>query len=161
MPVHDYHCDRCGSRTEVVYLMREDVRDDVPCDYCVGSARKSDVNRFRIVGPVWDKLDVYNRNLLKTDERRQGMEFKSHKDVERYEAAAGLRQIDPASVEYRRNRDAQMDEARMYETRRDRDGTDAAFAHMDKVDIQAKTGMSDASYSRYKEASDACPAPKS
>jgi hypothetical protein len=83
------------------------------------------------------------------------MEFKSGRDIEKWEDQKGYKRLDPYSNEARRLRDTSMDEHNMYRDRANRDGEAAAFDYMDKVDVQATTGWSDSQYAKHKETTDA------
>jgi putative FmdB family regulatory protein len=156
MPIYDYVCATCDSRREHLFLAGEPAPDTKDCEDCgLDEAHRSDVNRFRIVGPVFADMERYNSALLTPQQRRSGMEFKSGKEIERYEASNGLRRLDPHSTEARTIRAENMDEDRMYRDRSARDGEQAALDHMDKNDVQAATGWTDARYAKQKELSDA------
>lgn len=155
MPIFDYTCSTCGAIEEVVYLHGEEIISTRPCYRCGAEADKRDVNRFRIVGPVWSDLDRFNTQLLPSDERRAGAEFKTGKDIDRWEQEHNLRRVDHGSVEQRTMLEDQRDEAATIRRVKEQDGTEAAFDHVTKQSVLSKTSWSSADYDRYKGTSDA------
>jgi hypothetical protein len=160
MPLFDYICPTCHRRQEHLFLAGEQVVDSMPCNGCeLDLAVRRTVNRFRIVGPVFSDLDRFNATLLTTEQRRNGMEFKSGKEIEQYEASQGLRRLDPMSTEARTLRAENMDEHNMYKDRAVAGGEDAAMDYMDKNDTQAITGWTDSQYVENKARTDAVTIP--
>ena len=96
------------------------------------------------------------RNSLDSQVRHAGQKatFRSAKDVARYEETMGIRRLDPHGQEVRTMQQDMLDEHRTLQRARQEDGKDGLHAAIDKMDIQGKTGMSDATYARWRNLSE-------
>lgn len=170
MPIHEYTCPN-GHRVEELFLGTAQPYDVVVCPYCDLPAKRTIANRFHLGGYSQLELERLEAAHFTTGERKAAHEmrgsmdggvrqagkkavFRSAKDVARYEEAMGIRRLDPHGPEVKSRHEDMLDEHRELKKARQEDGRDGLHAAIDKMDIQGKTGMSDATYARWSNLSE-------
>lgn len=170
MPIHQYVCPN-GHRCEELFLGSQKPHEAVECPYCGCESKRVLANRFSVGGYSQLELERLEaahftsaersaahqmRGSLDSKVRHAGQKatFRSAKDVARYEETMGIRRLDPHGSEIRQRQEDMLDEHRDLKKARQEDGNDGLHAAINKMDIQGKTGMSDATYARWSNLSE-------
>ena len=122
---------------------------------CGGVRDRVQIYKVVTIGPVWDKLEEYNSNLLSSKERAAGKELKSKKDIDQWERDRGLVRMAPSSSEARMYAEKTEHEAKTIEKIHKSDGKTAVVDYFDKTSVLEGTSWDSAQYNRWKEANDA------
>ncbi len=166
MPLHVYRCPE-GHSTEELFLGSEEAPESLECAYCERPAHRSPINRVTMGGMSSLALEAAEQAVFTAKERRwahrmrnsmdphermlgEAAVFRSSSDLERYESAMGLRRLDPHGKEVEVIRSDMLDMDRDIAAAAADGGNDGAHDLIDKQDIQGATGMSDATYARWK-----------
>lgn len=155
MPLHQYSCRvlQCRHRMEELFGGRFGHAPGwLKCEACGGVAVKRQTYVVKTIGPVFEHLETFNKLLLTPQQRAQGVELKSAKQIEQYEAAKGLRRHDPNSPEYRHVREAELDDYATMRRIAAEDGREAALDYVDRSNITEATGWSSLEYQKWEEA---------
>ena len=170
MPIFEYRCAD-GHRAEELFLGTEQPFNAVECPYCGKTAHQTVNNRIVVGGYSQLELSRLEAAHFTKNERkaaavmrnssdrgvRQAGEkasFRSVKDVRRYEEAMGIRRLDPHGAEVKEKRQDMLDEHQTLLKAHREGGRDGLHAQIDRNDIQGKTGMSDATYARWRNLSE-------
>lgn len=170
MPIHQYLCPE-GHRCEELFLGTQKPHDAVECPYCGLVSQRVLANRFNIGGYSQLELERLEAAHFTKSERRaahqmrgsmdsqvrhagQQATFRTAKDVAKYEQAMGIRRLDPHGSEIKERQEDMLDEHRDLKKAMQEGGRDGLHAAIDKMDIQGKTGMSDATYARWSNLSE-------
>ena len=166
MPIHLFQC-LSGHRSEELFLGQAEIPDAVICPHCGQPAQRQVAVRIHVGGYSMLQLEQLEQAHFTPKERaaayamrrssdskvRQAGEkgrFNCASDVAKFESAMGIRRLDPHGKELRVMQEDMLDEHRMLEVATEQDGVDGAHALIDRLDIQGKTGMSDATFARWK-----------
>lgn len=153
MPLYDYTCTDGHTFEE---LVEQDSFGTMPCDYeeCTCIANRSTVYVVATIGPVFEKLEEFNKTLLSNKQRRAGAELKTKSQIEAFEEKNNLRRRDPNSVSTKQAISDCLDDHRDISTIKERDGVNAAADHVYKTEMQQSTGWNDARYTNWKRGHD-------
>lgn len=156
MPLWEFIC-RQGHRTDELFGAGEEPPDTLRCDTCGQEARRRRIYPTRVVGPVFEHMERAEAALLTPAERRAGRRFRGPADIEAAERALCEREgvSRPEDHTLRAIESDQMDEARTLARVRKQEGEPGMVDFMKKEDTMAETGWDSATYSRWKDMTDA------
>lgn len=147
MPLHEFRCT-CGRRHEELFFQGEPIPDLMLCK-CGQNAHRQRVYRFRVVGPVFEHLETYEKTLFTDRERAQGARIRSAKDIERVEREQGIHRED--ATFYRVAKQEMLHEDWQIKKVKREDGVEAALDFVDDMRTKEATGWDDKELSAYKE----------
>tara|TARA_R100000458_G_C8256547_1_gene232602 strand:+ start:561 stop:1085 length:525 start_codon:yes stop_codon:yes gene_type:complete len=154
MPIHRYQCGSCSGVLEELFLGSEKILDELDCD-CGGVAKRSQINRFRHVGPVFEDLEAYTGAFYSQKQQANGARVRSYKDVKRFENENNLARISPDSQAWKHQvENAKQEEYEMSCVKQE-SGRAGVADYIYKKEMQDVTGWSDMKYSRWKTTHDA------
>jgi predicted nucleic acid-binding Zn ribbon protein len=154
MPIFLYDCGSCGNSFEELFMSRSNIKDVVDCHFCEKIASRREVNWFTHVGPVSDGLDTYNNSFFSKEQRKNGQEVRSYKDIQKYEDERGLCRMEHGSKEY--NDYVSTSKQEMYEmgAAYNDGGYTGLSDHISKKEVLDNTNWSETKYLKWKASAD-------
>ena len=154
MPIHEYKCSSCPISYEELFLGSDIVPESDKCPSCGSVAHKKRVNLFRHIGPVFEDLEHYSSNLLTKKQRAAGKEFKSYKDIQKFEQDNNLCRVSPGSSAHRQQTEAAYEEDFEQSRILKESGHAGVADYIYQKEMQDATGWSDSKYTRWKNLHD-------
>lgn len=154
MPLYNYTCTDGHTFEE---LVKQNSYGPIACEVpgCTCIANRDTVYEVTTVGPVFEKLEEFNKTLLSNKQRRAGFELKSKAQIEAFEEKNNLRRRDPNSISTKQAISDCLDDHHDISNIKKRDGQKAAADHVYKTEMQQATGWNDAKYANWKRGHDA------
>lgn len=147
MPWMEYECNK-GHRFDELFLGTETVPDVLACR-CGALADRRTVYRFRVVGPVFEHLETYEKALFTDRERAQGKRIRSAKDIAAAEREQGIHRED--ATFYRVAREEMQHEDWQIKQAADGD-SEKALDFVEDMQMKEATGWDNKQLNEYKEA---------
>lgn len=154
MPIHRYKCESCSGILEELFLGSEPILEKLDCD-CGGVAERSQINRFRHVGPVFEDLEAYTGAFYSQKQQANGASIRSYKDVKRFENENNLARVNPDSQAWKHQAESAKQEEYEMACIKNKSGRSGVADYIYKKEMQDCTGWSDLKYSRWKTNHDA------
>ena len=152
MPVYGYVCKLCKIIAEELYFDPDDAPQTAKC-LCGGMMQRSNIHRFRHVGPVFHDLMQVEKQLLGAKGLKEGKRLRGKRDIENWERANGLVRT---TARQQRVNDEYANEM-VYEQGKivNSEGKDGWFEHVNRGDIKRITGWSESQYVRWRNLNNA------
>lgn len=147
MPIFSYRCD-CGYAFDELFWQHEVAPTDFACK-CGGKAKRRHDYKFRVVGPVFEHLETYEKALFTDRERAQGKRIRSAKDIAMAEREQGIHRED--ATFYRVARDEMQHEDWQIKQAGDGD-PQKALDFVEDMNMKEATGWDNKQLNEYKEA---------
>jgi putative FmdB family regulatory protein len=154
VPIHEYRCLSCKLAYEELFLGSDVIPEHDDCPSCGKPSKKVNVNHFRHIGPVFEGLEHYSQNLLTRKQRASGQEFKSYKDIQRFEQENNLCRVTPGSSVHREQVESAYEEDFEKSKRLKESGLEGVADYIYQKEMQDATGWSDSKYTRWKNLHD-------
>lgn len=153
MPIYTYTCSVCGRSCEELFRNKDEAYSHMRCP-CGNRVARDTVYRNAVIGPVFTGLDEINGRMLSPGQRRNGVEIKSKKDIEKWELEHNVYR--PEAHIAAQQLDEQRHDAAVMKDIADSGGEDAVYDYIEQSDIMEATGWDAKTTKDWMREADAC-----